>query len=230
MSRTKDSLAYAVIFAIWYFVACTGTTHLVTKGQLSSPIPRMLNSTVRNTAAFPAGTTTQPVLASIFGFDLPRPNATITNPSDLAQSFEVSCTDWNWGATGLHAAFGNSGLVPIMPPRNDVSIGVTNDCTAPIASVGADENGNPTGFPIFDSGTINSLVAYGILVSGNKYRCLDTSNTSPLQDNTFVRPYYDLAHDAIVLGSGTTQLSLKCSVSIPAGDDVAEIKVEWVKS
>jgi hypothetical protein len=193
----------------------------------------MLNSTVRNTAIFPSNAGSQPVVASIFGFLSPaHPDATITNPSDLGQSFEALCTWQGANASGIHAQFGNSGLVPMLPARSDASIGIQNYCSvsASIASVGADENGIPTGFPILLSGTINNLVAYGTFVSGNQFRRLDTTNTGTLQDNGFVRPYYDLAHDAVVLGSGTTQLSLMCSISVAPGDDIAEIQVQWIKS
>jgi hypothetical protein len=192
----------------------------------------MLNSTVRNTAIFPTNTGNQPVLASIFGLGLlVHPNATITNPSGLGQSFESVCAAW--GSSGslnsIHAAFGNSGLVSLN--FGDSGIGAGGLCTeAPLPSVGADENGKPTGFPIFLSGTINNLAVYGIFVSGNRFRCLDATNTAALQDNTFVRAYYDLAHDAIVIGSGTTQLSVTCTIPVPAGDDVQTVQVQWVKS
>jgi len=42
----------------------------------------------------------------------------------------------------------------------------------------ADEKGNPTGLPMFLAGTVNSLVAYGNLTSGNQFHCLDTTNAS----------------------------------------------------
>jgi hypothetical protein len=233
---TKDSLAYTLVFAIGYFVACSSTTKNITNstGNSSVATARMLNSKVRHAAIFPTNTGTQAVLASIFGFDSPvNRHAAIANPSDLGQSFEVECYQWGTSPTpplGIHAAFGNSGLVPMMDPRSDAGLAYYFDCSAPIASVGADENGHATGFPILLPGTINNLVAYGILVSGNNFRCLDTSNTSSIQDNTFVRPYYDLAHDAVIIGSGTTQLALTCSISIPPGDDVAKIRVQWIKN
>jgi hypothetical protein len=237
MSRlAKGSLAYTLVFAIGYFVACSSTTanHSTTgtTGNSSATTARMLSSTIRSTAVFPTNTGTQAVVASIFGFDRgTHPDATIANPSALAQSFEVICTIWGANApAGLHAALGNSDLVPMMWPQANVSIGITNECTTTVASVGADENGVPSGFPIFLSGTINNLVAYGVFVSGKAFRCLDTSDTNVLQDSTFVRPYYDLANDTIILGSGTTQLSLSCAVTIPPGDDVAEFSVQWVKS
>ncbi|MGA9390580.1 MAG: hypothetical protein WBV69_09055 [Candidatus Sulfotelmatobacter sp.] len=237
MSRlSKDSLAYTIVFAIGYFVGCSsGTTShstTITTGNPSATTARMLSSTIRNTATFPTNSGIQPVVASIFGSGPGvHADATIANPSGLAQSFEVICTIWGTNKpAGIHAALGNSGLVPMMFPQANVSIGITNECTTTVASVGADENGVPSGFPIFLSGTINNLVAYGVFVSGKAFRCLDTTDTSALQDNTFVRPYYDLANDTIILGSGTTQLSLSCSVAIPPGDDVAEFSVQWVKS
>lgn len=236
MSRlAKDSLAYTLVFAIGYLVACStaGTTGGTIRGTIGIPsavASRMLSSTVRHTAIFPMNTGNQPVIASTFGFGWPvHQDATITNPSNLGQSFQVICAAWG-NASGIHAGFGHSGLVPMLPPQSNAGTVVYNDCTPPIASVGADENGNASGFPIILSGTINNLVAYGSLVSGNQFRCLDTSDTSALQDNTFVRPYYDLANDTVILGSGTTQLALTCSISIPPGDDVAAIQVLWVKS
>lgn len=228
----KDWLTYALVFTFGYFVACSSTNRS-TVVTPTATTARMLSSTIRSTTIFPTNTGTQPVLASLFGFGAQvHSDATIANPSDLGQSFEVICTILNstsGSLVGIHAKFGNSGLVPMMFPQADVSIGITNECTTTVTSVGADEKGVPSGFPIFHSGTVNNLVAYGVLLSGKEFRCLDTTNTSALQDNTFVRPYYDLAHDTIVLGSGTTQLSLACPVTIPPGDDVAEFSVQWIK-
>jgi hypothetical protein len=96
--------------------------------------------------------------------------------------------------------------------------------------VGADEGGKPQGFPIILAGTVNTLVAYGDFVSGNRFRCVDTTNVSPLAGGPFSRAYYDLAHDAFVLGSGATQLAPTCSISIAPGDDVADFTIQWLKS
>jgi hypothetical protein len=234
MSRfAKDSLTYTLLFSLGYFVACNSSNNSLmgggSSGTTTAVAPRMLNSTVRRTAIFPANTGNQPVLASLFDLHV-QPDATINNPSALAQSFESFCSAWgpNFG-TSIHATFGNTGFVSFN--FGNAGVGAGNACEEPpIASVGADENGNPTGFPIFLQGTINNLVVYGIFVSGNKFRCLDTTDTSSLNDSTYVRAYYDLANDTIVLGSGTNQLSVSCSVSIPAGDDVQTIQVQWVKS
>lgn len=103
-------------------------------------------------------------------------------------------------------------------------------CYENLASVGSKENGIQQGYPIIFDGTINTLVVYGIFASGTRFRCVDITNTSPISDGAFVRAYYDLAHDAIILGSGTTQLSPTCSITIPPGDDVSEIHVQWLKS
>lgn len=100
----------------------------------------------------------------------------------------------------------------------------------PLTSVGMDENGIPQGYPVILDGTINTLAVYGTFVSGNRFRCVDTANTSSLLDGSFVRAYYDLARDAIILGSGSTQLQPTCSISVPSGDDVSEIHVQWLKS
>jgi hypothetical protein len=227
----KDSWAYTFVFVLGYLVACgtTGTTKITTGGGAQPNYPRMMTSPVRNTAIFP-NTGAQAVLASVFGTHPARADATVSNPSDLGQSFESVCA--TWGASfgvSIHATFGNSGLVPLN--FGTAGVGAGNACEkSPIASVGADENGTPTGFPIFLQGTVNNLVAYGVFASGNTFRCLDTTDTSPLQDSSFVRAYYDLAHDAIVLGSGTTQLTLTYSISLSPGDDVDIVQVQWVKS
>lgn len=232
MSRiTKASLAYSIVFAVGYFVACSSNSASGGGGNSSTLNLRMLNSTVRRTAIFPTNTGRQPVLASLFGMiSRAIPLATITNPSALGQSYETVCSAYGSSfGTSIHATFGNSGLISMN--FGTAGIGAGNLCTGPpLASVGADENGTPTGFPIFLAGTINSLVAYGTLVSGNRFRCIDTNNTDMLQDTTYVRAYYDLAHDAIVLGSGTTQLSVTCSITLAPGDDVQTIQVQWIKS
>jgi len=227
----KDSVAYTLVFALGYFIACNSASNVkLTSGEGAGNYMRMMNSTVRHTAIFPTNTGAQSVLASVFSTPAARSDANITAPSNLGQSFESVCAAWGSGATSsLHSTFGNSGLVPLNFGQSGISAG--NICSeAPIASVGSDENGNPKGFPIFFQGTINNLAVYGILASGNTFRCLDTTNTSSLQDSTYVRAYYDLAHDAILLGSGTAQLAVTCSISIPAGDDVNVVQVQWVKS
>jgi hypothetical protein len=225
---TKSSVTYTLVFCLGYFVACTGAnTKGNTAGSLSAATARMLNSTVRNTAIFPTNTGNQPVLASMFG-SRAHADATISNPSALGQSYETVCSGWGASGTSIHATFGNSGLLPLNFGNAGIEPG--NICAGPpLASVGVDENGTPTGFPIILPGTINNLAVYGVFLSGNRFRCLDTTDTTALQDNTYVRPYYDLAHDAIVLGSGTTQLTVTCSLSIPAGDDVQTIQLQWVK-
>jgi hypothetical protein len=224
MSRfAKDSLAYTLVFFLGFLVACGGSYMGGggTTNNLSSAVLRMLSSSSHRLAIFPTNTGNQPVLAGIFATQVSA-EAAMSNPSQLAQSYDSECDAF--GTTpGIHAALGHSGLVE-MNFRNG------NLCTVVLPSVGADETAGPLGFPVILQGTINNLVVYGISVKGNRFRCLDTTNTTVLQDNTFVRAYYDLAHDAMILGSGTTQLSVTCSITIPAGDDVQSITVQWIKS
>lgn len=229
IKRTREWLTYTMIFWLGYVVACGG-------GKLGSPsinIPnvpvaatlRMLSSSLHRPAIFPSNTGNQPVIASAFGAQS-FPEAAIANPSQLAQSYESLCDSYGTGlsiSSSIHAGLGNSGLVPL-------NFRGGNICQPVLSSVGADEGGNPNGFPVILSGTINTLVAYGTLVSGNHFRCLDTTNVAALTDGAFVRAYYDLAHDAVVLGSGTTQLPVTCSITIPAGDDVQHLEVQWLKS
>lgn len=212
--RAKDSLAYTLAFCIGFLVACSSSQMTGTNPLAAAQ--RMLSSSRHRPAIFPANTGNQPVVAALF--------ATVANPSQLAQSYDSVCDAF--GLTpgqGLHAALGSSGLV-------SVNFLNGNLCTTIVPSIGADEKVRPLGFPVILPGTINDLVVYGNFVSGNRFRCLDTTNTSSLPDNAFVRAYYDLAHDSIILGSGTTQLSVTCSIAIPAGDDVQNIIVQWVKS
>jgi hypothetical protein len=62
-----------------------------------------------------------------------------------------------WGVPGIHAAFGNSGLVPMMPPPVGVRIAIKNSCPTTVASFHAEENATPNGFSIFLLGAINNL-------------------------------------------------------------------------
>jgi hypothetical protein len=222
MSRfAKDSLAYTLVFFLGFLVACGGSfMGGGPNNNASSSALRMLSSSSHRLAIFPTNTGNQPVLAGLFGTQV-TPEAAIANPSQLAQSYDSECDAFG-GSPGIHASLGNSELVE-MNFRNG------NLCTVVVPTVGADETVRPLGFPVILQGTINNLVVYGNFVSGNRFRCLDTANTSVLQDNTFVRAYYDLAHDAVILGSGTSQLSVTCSISIPAGDDVQSITVQWIK-
>ena len=103
---------------------------------------------------------------------------------------------------------GDSGLVS----TNHV-FGLYGACLQPQAqpSVSSDENSSPQGSPIIFWRDLQYLAVY-------------------VSDGSYVRAYYDLAHDAALLGSGTTQLAPACSISIPAGDDVAKIAVQWLRS
>lgn len=217
----KQSLSYTLVFCIGFLAACD-SAKVGTPNSLSALL-RMLSSSSHRLAIFPTNTGNQPVLAAIFGNQV-NPQASIANPSQLAQSYDSVCDAFGGiSGQGIHAALGASGLVEVNFRRGNL-------CTTVVSSVGADETVRPLGFPVILSGTINNLVVYGNFVSGNRFRCLDTTNTTSLQDNAFVRAYYDLAHDAIILGSGTTQLQVTCSISIPAGDDVQSITVQWIKS
>lgn len=180
----------------------------------STLIERMLSSSLHRPAIFPTNAGSQPVMAAMF--------ANVTNPSQLAQSYDSVCDAFG-NNPGIHANLGNTGLA-------EMNFLNGNLCTTVVTSVGADETVRPLGFPVVLAGTINNLVVYGNFVSGNRFRCLDMANTASLADNAFVRAYYDLAHDSIIVGSGTTQLSTTCSITIPAGDDVQSITVQWLKS
>ena len=222
IKRAKECLTYTLIFCLGYVVACgDGKMNSPTNNVPVGAILRMLNSSLHRPAIFPTNTGNRPVIASAFG---PQsfPEAAIANPSQLAQSYESLCDAYGNGSS-IHAGSGYSGLVPL-------NFRGGNICQPVLSSVGADEGGNPNGFPVILSGTINTLVAYGTFVSGAHFRCLDTTNMAALTDGAFVRAYYDLAHDAVVLGSGTTQLPVTCSITIPAGDDVQHLQVQWLKS
>lgn len=223
--RIESCLRYTLVFWIGYFGACSGGANK--NGTTNNPaaaVSTMLSSSDhRGVVILPPSD--QPVVASgLFGGQFSAAAAT-SNPSQLAQTYDSHCDGFTSAAAGIHQAYGNSGLAQI-PPGGGFGF-----CNEPVvSSVGQGENGNPTGFPIILPGTINSLVVYGTFVSGTFFRCLDTTNTTALADNTFVRAYYDLAHDAVILGSGTTQLNPTCSISIPAGDDIEHITVQWLKS
>jgi len=225
----KETLSYIVVFCLGYLVACQGGS-TGTSANPTGAVRQMVTSDRRPVALVQSSTNLHPALAAVlFGTRSVRPNATIANPSPVGQSYESDCSNFSssgvtWG--GIHAAFGNSGLVSIR-----YAYGQSGSClTQAINSVGDDESGTPQGYPIILDGTINTLAVYGTFVSGNRFRCVDTTNSSPLSDGSFARAYYDLSHDAVILGSGTTQLSPTCSISIPSGDDVLEIHVQWLKS
>jgi len=236
LKHAKQSLVYTAIFCLGYFIACGGggTVQSTSAGGGPTPtgtVPQMVSSDWRPVALAQSGTGVQSALAALLwsaGFSA-RSKATITNPSAVGQSYESDCAVTylgGGGSPGIHRGL-YSGLLSIPYRYAD-----WEPCSGIewLASVGADENGNPQGYPVVLDGTINTLVAYGTFVSGNRWRCVDTTNTTALSDGSVVRAYYDLAHDAIILGSGTTQLSLMCSITIPSGDDVMEVHVQWLKS
>jgi hypothetical protein len=229
----KESVIYTAVFCLGYLVACQSGSKSVVDTPTAA-VPRMLNSNSRQAAIVQSGTNALPAMASLFGSGGSAPLAvTIANPSAVSQSYESTCYDFGNGSSGggnvnsIHAFWGNSGLVSM-----NYAFGTFGACYQPqlFNTVGGDENGVPQGYPVIIDGTINTLVTYGGFVSGKKFRCVDTTNSSSISDGAFVRAYYDLAHDAIILGSGTTQLSPTCSISIPAGDDVLYIAVQWLKS
>lgn len=230
----KEWFAYATAVCLGYLIACGGGNTVMSGGPSAAVIPRMLSSNSRQAAIVQTSTTTLSTMASILATTpSARAAAAIANPSAVSQSYESTCYDFGDGSNGggnvnaIHAFWGSSGLVSM-----NYAFGTFGACYQPqlLNSVGSDENGVPQGYPVILDGTINTLVVYGGFVSGKKFRCVDTTNTSPVSDGAFVRTYYDLAHDAIVLGSATTQLSPTCSISIPAGDDVLYLAVQWLKS
>jgi hypothetical protein len=226
IKHTKVYLAYSLVFCLGYLVACGNGQiggSVIRNPTLEFTTLRMLSSSLHRPAIFPSGVGTQPVIATMFE---PQafPQVSISNPSQLGQSYESLCDTYG-GLTpdSIHVSLGNSGLVSLNFLGGNI-------CSSVLTSVGTDEGAIPKGFPVILAGSINTLVAYGTFVSGNRFRCIDATNINALPDNTFVRAYYDLARDAVILGSGTTQLQVTCSITIPAGDDVQHITVQWLKS
>lgn len=232
--NAKESLVYTAIFCLGYLIGCGGggTVMSSSPGGGSTPtgtIPQMVSTDLRPIALARGSTNSHSAMAAFLlgaAFSA-RSKATINNPSPVAQSYESDCAPTGGQPVGIHATFGNSGLLSMT-----YAYALWAPCSALefLTSVGGDENGVPRGYPIVLDGTINTLVMYGTFLSGKRFECVDTTDTSPLSDGSFVRAYYDLANDAVILGSGTTQLSPTCSISIPSGDDVVEIHVQWLKS
>lgn len=228
---SKTLLLGILIFCVAYWLGCGGgSRNLLTTSPTG--VSRMLLSRRHYTAIFPNNAGNQPALASLFALQ-----TSPSNPSPVAQSYESYCGAYSLSprgggsvSTSMHAALGNSGLVAV-----DILGGNGGVCGPVLSSVGVDEGTNvpgylPQGYPIILDGTVNTLVVFGSFNSGNRFRCDDTTNRSPLSDGTYVRAYYDLAHDAILLGSGTTQLAPTCSISVPPGDDVQLMWIQWLKN
>jgi hypothetical protein len=233
-SYGRESLVYTAVFCLGYLVACGsggGTGGSSSGGNTAGSIRQMVSSDLRPVSIVQGSTVVQSAMAAFLpSMGKARPALTIANPSAVGQSYESDCH--NFGPvsgpfTSIHAAWGNTGLISMQYAY--ATFGACEQAQ-PLPSVGSDENGNPQGYPIVLDGTSNTLAVYGTFASGKRFECVDTTNTSPLSDGSFVRAYYDLAHDAIILGSGTTQLAPTCSVTIPSGDDVSEIHVQWLKS
>lgn len=229
----RESVICTMMFCLGYLVACqTGST--VTKNSSggnnsNGTITQMMIGRGFRPVALTQASTNGPsaFAAALWSANSVHPNTTISNPSAVAQSYESDCGNTGGTNPGIHSTFGSSGFLSVT-----YSYALWGPCSAltQLSSVGADENGNPRGYPVVLDGTINTLVMYGTFVSGKRFECVDTTNTTPLSDGSSVRAYYDLAHDAVILGSGTTQLSPTCNISIPSGDDVIEIHVQWLKS
>jgi len=230
----KESLIYTVIFCLGYLFGCGGGSVMSSSpsgggSTTASTIPQMVSKASRPIALAQSSTGTHTGMAAFLlgtGFTA-RSKVSISNPSAVAQSYESDCAPTVANPPGIHATFGNSGLLSMI-----YAYAFWSPCSLleHLNSVGGDENGTPQGYPIVLDGTINTLVMYGTFVSGKRFECVDTTDTTPLSDGSFVRAYYDLANDSVILGSGTTQLSPTCSISIPSGDDVVEIHVQWLKS
>ena len=227
----RESVICTVMFCLGYLVACQSGSS-VTKGSSGNNsngtiAQIMMGRGFRPVALTQKGSNGQAAFAAALWGAISHPNATSVNPSAVAQSYESDCGNTGGASPGIHSTFGTSGLLSV---TYAYAFWGPCDLLTQLTSVGADENGNPQGYPVVLDGTINTLVMYGTFVSGKRFECVDTTNTTAISDGSVVRAYYDLAHDAVILGSGTTQLAPTCNISIPSGDDVIEIHVQWLKS
>lgn len=146
-----------------------------------------------------------------------------TTASVIPESFEADC---DWIATrrmGLHAAMGTTGLAPLNIPANSGLCGNHLAGSMPSLLIG-----QPTTF----SGTFELFVAYATTVNGMTLRCVDTTNQTSVTDQVKYLPYYDLAHDQLILVNVSTQtpITMSCAFTIPSGDDIASIEFRWAKA
>lgn len=129
----------------------------------------MVSSDLRPTALAQSSTNVHSTMAASLigtGFSA-RSKASITSPSAVAQSYESDCAPIAGKTPGIHATFGNSGLLSMT-----YAYALWAPCSSleSLNSVGGDENGTPQGYPIVLDGTINTLVMYGAFVSGKEIR------------------------------------------------------------
>jgi hypothetical protein len=87
---------------------------------------------------------------------------------------------------------------------------------------------NP-GVPMFLSGTLTSLVVTGVSENGNQIRCSDLTTTAAVNDGDMVQPYLAIATNSVIMGIGTTQLPFTCNLSVPQGDQVNTLVVQFAK-
>lgn len=182
----------------------------------------------RSNAIFPTNVadSRQPIIAGLFGiWQTPTPTPALPAPSELGQSFETSCGFQGGGGTvsGIHGKFGNTGFVPL-PGCNQVLTNIGDD----ISFVGQ------TGNLVILDGTITTIVSFGTFTqSSNQFRCItNTQGITPATaaDGQLIRAYYKLDTNQVVLANGSVQYPISCVVTIPQGDDILALTVEWVKS
>jgi len=60
--------------------------------------------------------------------------------------------------------------------------------------------------------------------------CRDTTSLTAVLNGASLLPYLRLSDNAVVIGSGTTQLASTCTVPITAGEDILGITVVYAKN
>jgi hypothetical protein len=230
MNKLRDSLVqsilctavFATVFAV--IVSCGGGNPLQSFTG-SNRIVRLVNNTSPINVAVPGKLNgAEPLMAGLL--------QTQPQTSALQQSFngQGPCLTvpmptsgyipiWLYMENGIGGPFGKGSLV---------CGGVFAQIGGGVDLISGKTLTNP-GVAMFLDGTLTTLVATGVTVNGNQVRCNDVSTTVAVHDGDLVQPYFSIASNSVILGIGTNQLPFTCSLSVPQGDQVSALVVQFAK-
>lgn len=219
------SAVFAVVVGL--IVSCGGRSDIMqTLTRTTNPVVRLVNHADPTMVPIPAGISGK--LPFIAGFLQSGQQG-----SQLQQSFvgQGPCLNVPMPATGY---------IPIqLPFSNNIGgsfgQGTIANCGGVFSQIGGGVDqisgktlSNP-GIPMFQSGTLTTLVVTGGTVNQTSIKCSDLTTTVAVKNGDLVQPYFVIASNSVVLGIGTTQLPFTCNLNVPPGDQVQFLFAQFAK-
>jgi hypothetical protein len=214
---------FATIFGL--IVACNGKSSSFSSNILgTSGLARLVSHTTPVNLAIPRGiSSATPLMAAMFQsssssqlqqtFDGQGPCLSVSMPSSGYIPI------WFYMENGIGGPFGKGALA---------CSGVFSQIGGGVDQISGQTLTNP-GVPMFESGTLTTLVATGVTVGGAQVRCSDLTTTVSVNDGDMVQPYFVIASNSVIMGIGTNQLPFTCNLNVPQGDQVNNLVVQFAK-